>query len=226
MKTDTPASVRPADDGRRVWDRQPGETAPAFSAFTTYLDLGEGRTVAAAYRLHRGKPPTVRPSGRFVAWARAHDWHARADAYDLHVRRERIAAFVALDLTEHLDIARLEAVDLATAEAAHSRRLLARGERMIERFTERIESPEYAPTVREIKDVLLTAKTLGEHAINSKGVALGLHQILGLLTGETPLDLSADASADGASAFDLTDTGERVGRRRRGLPVAKPRGEA
>ena len=80
-----------------AWHRLADETAAAYIAFRTYLDLGPGRTVNAAYRMRKGAKSgeggrTVRAHSRWYAWADRHSWEERAAAYDAHVEREVIQA--------------------------------------------------------------------------------------------------------------------------------------
>lgn len=71
------------------WDRQPKESEEAYSAFLTYRDLGEGRTVPEAYRQAKRKPDARQPNGTWNKWAASRDWATRAQAYDDHLRSER-----------------------------------------------------------------------------------------------------------------------------------------
>lgn len=60
----------------KLWDKQDGESSQAYEAFTTYRDLGVGRTfIAAAEKLHK--------SGALIRrWAHKYDWKNRADEWD------------------------------------------------------------------------------------------------------------------------------------------------
>lgn len=191
MKTD----ALPTDDGRRTWDRQPGETAAAFAAFVVYLDAGPGRTLAAAYRKHRGKPDALRPSGRFEAWARDHDWKGRADAHDLHLRREKVRAFVALDIGEQLDEFRADMAHFADEQIRLSRQLIDIAQQMTERYLRRFDDPDFYPSARDVRQLALAARDIGEHSINAKGAALGVDQMLRWMQDGAPMGFAADIGA-------------------------------
>ena len=71
-----------------LWDRQPGETAKAFSAFLLYRDLPavDRSVVAARGRKKGGK--------QWERWCTSHDWVNRAAEHDSDLasrRRERMA---------------------------------------------------------------------------------------------------------------------------------------
>ena len=190
-----------AEDDREMWDRQPDETAAAFAAFGVYLDLGPGRSLAAAYRKHRGKPEALKPSGRFEAWARHHDWKERADAHDLHVRREKVRAFVALDLCEQLDELRADTVHSANELARLGHLFLEAAILMTERYLRQFEDPDFCPTARDLRQLALAAQQIGVHAVEMKGTAIGVHQLLEWMTTGFPMEFeSIDARPDRAGA--------------------------
>lgn len=65
-----------------LWDRQAGESYPAFEAFQKFLTDRSYPQVAEA--LSKSKALIKR-------WAKAHDWRARADAWDAEVSRQAMA---------------------------------------------------------------------------------------------------------------------------------------
>lgn len=69
------------------WDRKEGESAQAFTAFRTYLEMGQERSIRAAYCAHSGKKDASQASGRWKKWAKQFDWEWRARDYDLHMER-------------------------------------------------------------------------------------------------------------------------------------------
>jgi hypothetical protein len=66
------------------WDRQPGESEAAYRAFCAFRDMGQDRTSIAAFRQQRGNKRATHPSGEWSRMLKAHDWHARALAWDHH----------------------------------------------------------------------------------------------------------------------------------------------
>ena len=70
------------DNDREAWERQPGESGPAFEAFAAYRDMGEKRTISAVAR-------QLNKSGTLChRWKLKYDWRARADAYDASIAEE------------------------------------------------------------------------------------------------------------------------------------------
>jgi hypothetical protein len=66
---------------RQAWDRQDGESTPAYEAFVTYRDLGAERSLDAV----GGK---LGKSGSLVSrWSGRWDWVSRAAAYDAHMEK-------------------------------------------------------------------------------------------------------------------------------------------
>lgn len=89
----------------RIWERQPGEPERAFAQFLLYLESGDGRTIAEAYRKwwhirnkHKIEQGLVRderqiqPPQVWYTTFRDWNWEKRARAYDIHVRQSRIDA--------------------------------------------------------------------------------------------------------------------------------------
>jgi hypothetical protein len=64
------------EDDVRPWDRQPGETDPAYAAFAEYRDMGGARSTAAvAQKLGKSKTLTDR-------WSSKYAWVERTRAWD------------------------------------------------------------------------------------------------------------------------------------------------
>ncbi|MCW3059217.1 MAG: hypothetical protein JWQ02_1038 [Capsulimonas sp.] len=78
-----------------VWDRLPNEGERAYQAFTTFLDLGVGRSINAAYRARSGRDPGASypaAPGGWREWAKQFRWKERAVEWDRAERRQlRIA---------------------------------------------------------------------------------------------------------------------------------------
>jgi len=120
--------MAPVDDiATRPWDRRSGETARAFTAFSTYLRLGPRRSLAAAFAAdsaHRrntgGTPEEGTPAPRhWERWSAAHEWVARAEAWDQHeleqlrTRREVIREKARERIIERIDELTDTLVDIA-----------------------------------------------------------------------------------------------------------------
>jgi hypothetical protein len=76
------------------YERQLNESTKAFAAFAAFRDLGPDRSVLKAYRQETGKKQARQPSGLWLGWARTHDWHERAAAWDRYVDQEQQRAQV------------------------------------------------------------------------------------------------------------------------------------
>jgi hypothetical protein len=59
------------------WDRQPGESIPAFEAFRAYREAGEARSLRQVARELRKSPSLI------FRWSSSHAWVARALAWDI-----------------------------------------------------------------------------------------------------------------------------------------------
>lgn len=74
----------------KPWERQPGESTRAYSAFLVYRDLGPQRSLRKAseiiYPRYRQRG-TTGPPGRIVLWSGQFKWHQRAEAWDAYLRR-------------------------------------------------------------------------------------------------------------------------------------------
>ena len=87
------------------WDRLPGESGQAYTAFCLYRDLGPRRSLDEASRRYHSTAPEgddaasgrrPRASGRIRRWAERWNWNARALAWDQELerlkRREQVEA--------------------------------------------------------------------------------------------------------------------------------------
>lgn len=71
------------------WERQKGESAQAFEAFLTYLELGPERSLhAVGQRLGKSR-------GLMERWSSANHWVERCRAWDNHLQQEARRAAVA-----------------------------------------------------------------------------------------------------------------------------------
>jgi hypothetical protein len=82
-----------------AWDRLPGESSKAYTAFGIYRDLGPRRSVDEASRAYHRKTPqpgneTAPPrkreaSGQIRLWAERWNWSGRAAAWDQELERAK-----------------------------------------------------------------------------------------------------------------------------------------
>lgn len=87
-------NLTPCDlPAHRPWDRLPKETSQAYSAFSTFLSYGTGRTIPLAWRTLPDPKPRRAP-GRWYRWFKRWRWTDRVDAYEnyqrLQVERHQI----------------------------------------------------------------------------------------------------------------------------------------
>lgn len=171
------------------WEQQPGETDAAYLAFEAYRDLGPSRNVTQAYRVRYDKPDATQPNGTFREWAKRFEWKDRAQSFDLYVRRQQIQAFLGLSLNEHLDGLRTDAVTTAEKMLRVAEDIGDGLARVAKKWLEHIQREDYTPTATDVRVLSQVWQMLSETGMNVKGAAVGVHQLLGMLTGDTPLDL-------------------------------------
>lgn len=70
------------------WERRENETNKAYDVFCVYRDMGAQRSLAKATQA-LGKPAGY--VGQLERWSSQHDWVARAEAYDAHLRQQHEA---------------------------------------------------------------------------------------------------------------------------------------
>lgn len=77
-----------------AWERQPGEGREAFAAFKVYRELApRDRSIDAAFNAANGHRKRIKKaSGTWRRWSVEHDWVARADAWDSHLREVELSA--------------------------------------------------------------------------------------------------------------------------------------
>jgi hypothetical protein len=105
--------------GTYLWDRQPGESAPAYEAARLYFDMGAQRNIdAVVQKLDKSRTLIGRWSGR---WA----WVDRAAAWDAMLRSRELAQREAAQAAE--------AERWAARRAAEAEREWAFAEQLMER---------------------------------------------------------------------------------------------
>ena len=130
------------------WQRQPGETARAFYAFTLYRDMPPKerslRRVAEALGYIRAMQGLRRPPvpGRIVAWSQRFAWVERAAAWD--AEKERLAR-------------EAEAEAIKTMRERHAREAVALQERALQRLRD-MRPEELSP--RDVLAFLVEAARL------------------------------------------------------------------
>ena len=65
-----------SDSGHKPWDRQPGESAKAYKAFVTYLELGEKRSILKAAGGSSGR------ARWFEKWSSKFSWVERVASWE------------------------------------------------------------------------------------------------------------------------------------------------
>lgn len=69
------------------WERQPGESAPAYEAFEIYRDLPPGTRSGARVVQELGKSKSL-----IDRWSSEHDWVERVQEYDAFAERRKLEA--------------------------------------------------------------------------------------------------------------------------------------
>lgn len=105
-------------DDIRPWDRQPGESAKAYTAFITYRDQGDDRSVLSVAR-------ELDKSGTLIGrWSSTHNWVSRVAAWDSMPSRKTEEAYAEM------------AADIAAQHRALSDKLMARLSRNLDLLPE------------------------------------------------------------------------------------------
>jgi hypothetical protein len=94
----------------KPWDRQPGESAKAYRAFTLYRDKQADRTFESVAGVLRCSGTNIR------RWAKRWDWTHRVRAYDIHLDRIDLEALSRERLTMKKRMAR-QGIDMQAAAA-------------------------------------------------------------------------------------------------------------
>jgi hypothetical protein len=123
------------------WFRSVGESAEAYAAFLSFRDQAAPRSL---YRVTVGHI-VIRPP-QAVEWAKAYAWHARADAWDAHLRELREK--------ETADVARMGARDRALSRE----RLLSSAATLANRELAKLVAASESSDMSTLKPEALLAK--------------------------------------------------------------------
>ena len=95
------------------WERQEGETAKAYEAFSEYRDMGADRSLAkVGHKLGKSK-------AQMEKWSKKYSWVARAEAWDIEEDR-----LIRVALTKDIGAMRKRHADVAKAMLIKAARAL------------------------------------------------------------------------------------------------------
>lgn len=179
-----------------LWERQEGETAQAYKAFSFYRDMPpEQRSQHGAWRLYethhlKHETPAKVPNGTFKKWPSLWNWTERSDAYD-RWRERRL-----LDVSENVAQAYQQQVQQRCVT------LLQKWDTLSMRFDPTSDSEHKFKTLieafRAVDDINRRAMGLA-HSISSSNVTADIipHEIvLDMGTEQLPEETDTDTSAD------------------------------
>ena len=100
-------------DEIKPWERQEGETARAYEAFSEYRDMGANRSLAkVGQKLGKSK-------AQMEKWSKKYSWVTRAESWDIEEDRQIRAA-----LTKDIGAMRKRHADIASAMLIKAARAL------------------------------------------------------------------------------------------------------
>lgn len=115
----------------QAWERQPGESERAYSAFKVWLEMEPtSREFVSAYRQFSGNPSAKQASGLFNSWVGQWNWQARALEYDRWVFRQQKEAELAATIAERAKWAKRRA-EVADEEWDLSQKLRTKAREML-----------------------------------------------------------------------------------------------
>lgn len=145
----------------KPWDRLPDETAPAFEAFRTYLELGPKRSTAkAAQDLGKSKRT-------LDGWSSKHQWVRRTAEYDAELARHADQEFFGETRRRARSKAHAQASQVAIAA------LQRPGARVLERL-QRDPNLIDKLTFKEQVALTIAAARVLPHVIRAERLALGM----------------------------------------------------
>ncbi len=167
-----------------IFERQARETAKAFAAFRTYLELGPERSLAAA-GAKLGKSKVM-----MEKWSKKFDWPARVAAHGAHL------ALVEREAAE--DAAKASGVDLARMELPVRQEAWKEAEELIamaREFKRRWRDTTRVPGFESVVRALELAFKLKSFAV---GVAMEVKQVNTTVSGADggPIRVELEAALD------------------------------
>lgn len=214
----TTAKKHEAELPPEAWERQPGESAPAFQAFAAYRDMGADRQSLGGLRK---VARTINKSGSLIGrWSTENGWQARVAAWDLQMDRE-----AQRELRDHrAEAARRQAQITAGHMVALSRPTQALLEKL-EREPQLLE----AMTAAQLFELVIPAARATRGLVIAERLALGVstENVAGHDGGPvTPADQAHERSDQELDAR-LTGVDELAARREAtGRPPAKAKARA
>lgn len=179
----TDLAVAPTSTANRFineWERQQGEPAKAFSAFTIFRDMGDERGVT----LVRDKAGGAYSHKSLMTWAEKYRWIERADAYDRYLDRRRQAA-------------------LAAEIEAQARRQVQAGQVLQEHGLKYVKENLATPEERKANLSANTALRFIDKGIDLERQGLGADKPdVGSAADQTPAVLDAGTKADVFAKID------------------------
>lgn len=156
------------------WERREDESAKAYHAFGIYRDLDPSeRSRDAAYALYAGHDNGTKAApGYFTRWVQEYEWTARAEAFDAHRERERLAERG----TEEIEAFRERQQRLAAAATEAARVLLIKATRRLSKIGEDEITPGMLPSY------FRAAAAIAEASTNAEATAIGVEALLRELT--------------------------------------------
>ncbi len=152
---------------KKLLDRHPRESNPAYAAFLAYIELGVGRSVRQVAR-RLAKSATL--IGR---WSSKHDWPKRAAAYDDHIAKTAFEAEEAKLVkkagvwAERMEQTREEAFQMAG-------KLIAKAQAMLEYPLAQTTSADGKTTIKPARWNFSDAARMADVAARLKQLATGL----------------------------------------------------
>ena len=174
------------------YDRKPNESAKAYAAFTTYVNQGPKRSLAAVGQA-LGKS-----EGLIERWSRRHGWGPRVRAHDAHlaaVEREAAEAQARAKADEWLR----RQVELREQEWAIHEDCMRAAREALKRFHENVRR---GANLGDVSRIIEVASKMGRLA---SGLATDRTEVTGEDGGPVQLELSAALNKIYGEILDVTD---------------------